>query len=381
MNILSLIKSQLPPQAISQISNTIGESPENTKSALGTAFPAVLGSLLGKANASPDGATQIYNTLQQNQGSWTDSIGSMLSGGTTGTTGAPAQTGSGSLLNSLLGSKLGPVAEFISGHTGIKSSSATSLLGMAAPIVMGILGKQVTSQGLGAAGLGQLLNSQAEHLKDALPAGLANTLGIGSLLSGSHDTTRVPTDASQATYTAPRGVPVGRAAPQHKSSPLTWAVPLIVAVALALWAFSRNANRRAPAVGGTQDYVQTQAGHGASMPDLSHLNLPPGSIADRIANAVKSGDWSQKFDLQNLNFDSTGHLTDSSSSELKEIGSVMKAAPNLKLSVTGYGPTADEGTAKANSIKSAITATGISEERIITHGNTGSEAPSLKVSK
>jgi len=156
---------------------------------------------------------------------------------------------------------------------------------------------------------------------------------------------------------------------------------LIVAVALALWAFSRNANRRAPAVGGTQDYVQTQAGHGASMPDLSHLNLPPGSIADRIANAVKSGDWSQKFDLQNLNFDSTGHLTDSSSSELKEIGSVMKAAPNLKLSVTGYGPTADEGTAKANSIKSAITATGISEERIITHGNTGSEAPSLKVSK
>src|SRR6185312_9210689 len=100
MNILSLIKSQLPPQAISQISNTIGESPENTKSALGAAFPAILGSLLGKANASPDGTTQVFNALQQRQGNWTDTIGSMLSGGASG---AQAQSGTGSLLNSLLG--------------------------------------------------------------------------------------------------------------------------------------------------------------------------------------------------------------------------------------------------------------------------------------
>src|SRR6185312_3618171 len=108
MNILSLIQSQLSPQAIGQISNTVGESPENTKSALGTAVPAVLGSLIGKANASPDGATQIFNTLQQHQGSWMDSISSTLSSG------AQAQTGTGSLLNSILGSRLGPVAEFIS---------------------------------------------------------------------------------------------------------------------------------------------------------------------------------------------------------------------------------------------------------------------------
>ena len=40
MNILSLIQSQLSPQAMSQISNTVGESPESTKAALGTAVPA-----------------------------------------------------------------------------------------------------------------------------------------------------------------------------------------------------------------------------------------------------------------------------------------------------------------------------------------------------
>src|SRR6185312_8279218 len=97
MNILSLIQSQLSPQAIGQISNTVGESPESTKAALGTAVPAVLGSLIGKANASPDGATQIFNTLkQQDSGGWMNSISSLLGGGANA---SQAQTGMGSLLN------------------------------------------------------------------------------------------------------------------------------------------------------------------------------------------------------------------------------------------------------------------------------------------
>jgi len=374
MNILSLIQSQLSPQAIGQISNTVGESPENTKSALGTAVPAVLGSLIGKANASPDGATQIFNTLQQHQGSWMDSISSTLSSG------AQAQTGTGSLLNSILGSRLGPVAEFISSHCGIKSSSATSLLGMAAPLVMGTLHKQVSGGNLGAAGLGQLLNSQTEHLKDALPSGLANTLGIGNLLSGAHDTTHVPTEAPRTTYASPRGAPVNPAAARRTSSPLAWAVPLIIAAAIAVWALSRNA-RRTPAAGGTANYTETQAGHGAGTQDLSSLNLPPGSIADRMAKAVSSGNWNQQFDLSNLKFDSSGHLEESANTELQQVGSVLKAVPNAKVSITGYGATQDEGMAKANSIKSSLTSAGVSSDRVDVHGDTGAGAPSVKLMK
>lgn len=378
MNILSLIQSQLSPEAIGQISNTVGESPESTKTALGAAVPAIMGSLLGKANASPDGATQIFNTLQQGQGGWMNSISSMLSGGANAAQ-AQGGTGTGSLLSSLLGSKLGPIAEFISGHAGIRSSSAMSLLGMAAPLVMGTLGKQVTSGGLGAAGLGQLLNSQAGFLKDAMPSGLANTLGLGSLLSGAHDTTRVATDTPRAAY-ASAGVPTGSEAPKRTGNALKWAVPLLAIGALALWALSRN-SEKAPAVGGAADVSQTQAGHAMSMPDLSSLNLPPGSVAEKIANAAKSGDWTQKFELPNLNFDNAGHLADSSSADLQQIGTLMKAAPDLKLSITGYGATDEEGTAKANSIKSILTSAGISPDRVLARGNTGSEMPSLRVMK
>src|SRR5215472_11612946 len=158
MNILGLIEDQLTPKTIGPISNAIGETPEATKSALGTAVPGILGSVLGKVSASPSGATDVFNMLKQgaSQGAWHDNISSAAQGIGGGAPSASQQ----SLLGSLLGSKLGPVSDFISGHAGVSSGSAMSLLGMAAPLVMGTLGKQVSSQGLNAGGLGQLLTSQ-----------------------------------------------------------------------------------------------------------------------------------------------------------------------------------------------------------------------------
>lgn len=189
MNLLNLIQNELSPDAIGQIGSAVGESTDKTKSALSTAFPALLGSLVGKATASPNGAVDILNTLKQgqSQGGWPDTVGKLLGS----QSGGSAQAANHSLLSSLLGSKLGAVTDFISNRTGIRSGSATSLLGMAAPFLMGIIGKQVASQGLGAAGLGQLLSSQAQPVKDALPSGLADTLGINHLLPGTQDTQRI----------------------------------------------------------------------------------------------------------------------------------------------------------------------------------------------
>src|SRR4029077_3273521 len=80
-------------------------------------------------------------------------------------------------------------------HCGIRSGSATSLIGMAAPFIMGLIGKHAASQGLNASGLGQLLGSQTQYLKDAMPSGLANTLGLGNLFSSSRDTAKIEPSA------------------------------------------------------------------------------------------------------------------------------------------------------------------------------------------
>ena len=117
------------------------------------------------------------------------------------------------------------------------------------------------------------------------------------------------------------------------------------------------------------------------MPNLQSLNLTPGSTADSLAKAVTSGNYSQPFSLQDLSFDNSGDLTDSARGQIRELGSVLKAAPNLKVRITGHGETEDAGVSQANAIKSALTSTGISADRISTTGEAGSGNPSLTVTR
>jgi hypothetical protein len=386
MNILSLIQNQFSSQSIAQISNAVGEGPEQTKSALSTAFPALLGSLVGKANASPAGLSEIFNTIKQGQlqGGWTDAIGQAMSGG-------PPPAARQSLLSSILGTKLGPVSDFIASRCGIRGGSATSLLGMAAPLLMGTLGKQLSTQGLGEAGLSQLLSSQTHFLKDAIPSGLANTLGIGNLLSGTQPAAASARSADptprEAAYREPVARETYREAAQASGGGgiLKWAwVPLLLA--LGGWFVASRMNRPSN-VGGTAERTTYTAGQDSRSAnpipdsrtvatpvqsprtmDLSGLKLTPGGVADNMAKAIKSGNWNNPIELSGTTPDS-----------LKEISSVLSTAPSVKVRITGRADTEEAGLSRANAIKNALVTAGIGESRIMTSGQTGTGAPTLNL--
>jgi len=394
MNILSLIQNQLSSQTIGQISNALGEGQEQTKSALSTAFPALLGSLVGKANASPSGLSEIFNIVKQGQlqGGWTDAVGQAISGG-------PPPAARQSLLSSILGSKLGAVADFIASRCGIRGGSATSLLGMAAPLVMGTLGKQVSSQGLGEAGLGQLLSSQTHYLKDAIPSGLANTLGIGTLLSGTQ-ATAASARSSEPAYREPASrdtyrEPVSRdtyrepARANGGSSILKWAwVPLLLA--LTGWFIASRIIRPAD-MGGTSGRTTYTAGSGqgsqTAIPvqdsrtvagtvqsprilDFSNLKLTPGGPADHLAKSITSGNWNSTIEWSGSTMDG-----------VREISSVLTAAPSVKVRITGRGETEEAGLGQARTIKNALVAAGISESRIMSSGQTGAGVPLINLTR
>jgi OOP family OmpA-OmpF porin len=380
MNLINLIQSQLSPQTIGQIGNTLGENPGQTRSALGVGIPAILGALVGKATSSPMGANDVFNLVKQNQSAWSDSAGNWLN------TGAGSSSGT-SLLSSLLGSKMTPVADFIASHTGIKGSSAGAILGMAAPLILGTLGKHVTSQGLGASGLGQLLASQAPFLKEALPAGLSQTLGIDHVLSGAPiDTTKSETPLDRAaeresSYQQKYGQVPGRepvpAGAPRKSNPLAWVVPLLIALLIAGFLLSRG-RRHEEAVGGTGDRVLTQAGHDAGAA-ARNANVTPGGIADQVSQALARRDYNSTIDMSAVSFDETGHLAAPAGSKIQELSQVLVANPNVKIIITGYGSSQEEGLTRANAIKSALTDAGISGERVQTNGKAGSSSPTLQL--
>src|SRR5882762_4993147 len=176
MNILNIIREQLSPEMLGQISKTVGENPEGTKTELQQALPTLLGSAAAQAS-SPGGAAGLLDMLKQKapQGGWSESLSGLLGTGGAGSAGS-------SFVSSLLGPKMNAVRDFISGRSGIRGESATSLMSTGGQLLIGILGKQVMARGLGASGLGQLLSSQIPHLQGMVPPEMANMLGIGNFL-------------------------------------------------------------------------------------------------------------------------------------------------------------------------------------------------------
>ena len=384
MNILNILKDQLSGQTINQLSNALGESPDATRSALNTALPALLGSAVGQAS-SPSGASQLFNVLNEAkpQGGWSDTATSLLGGLGAG----GAQPTSNSFLSSLLGSKAGAVADFIAARCGLRTGSTMSLLGMASSFLMGNLGKFVSSQGLGASGFSEMLRAQTPHLQGLIPPQLANILGIGSLLSASRDTQRIE----------PPITPLWRQQPSSLNFPnestvspgsrlLRWAwVPLLLV--LGVWLISNRA-RHTSNVGGTVDgsYVTVQKGRDARTRDTTtagfdSLNLVPGSAADSLAKAMRSGDAANSVELQGVTFDDAGNLTGQARSTISELGAVLRAPPGHRITITAYGPTRDAALAHANALKSALTGTGVSSDHIGAKGEEGDRWPKIKVEK
>jgi OmpA-OmpF porin, OOP family len=188
INLLDLAKGALTPDMISKAAGLLGESNDGTAKALSGVLPVVLGGMASSA-AKPEGASALLGVLTSGK---TDGIlgnlGGMLGGGQQSSD--MMSMGSG-LIGSLFGDKAGGIANLLGSFAGIKSGSASGLMGMIAPVIMGLIGKQLTGAGGGGLNVGALtglLGGQKDHIAAALPAelktGLAGIPGVGGMLSG-----------------------------------------------------------------------------------------------------------------------------------------------------------------------------------------------------
>jgi OmpA-OmpF porin, OOP family len=197
INLLDMAKGVLTPDMMSKAAGLLGESPEGTGKALSGVLPLVLGGMADHA-AKPAGAEALLGMLTSGKaGAGTlDNLGSLLGGGSQSSD--MMSMGSG-LIGSMFGDKAGGLANAVSSFAGIKSGSASGLMGMAAPIIMGLIGKHLTGAGGGGLNLGALtglLGGQKDHIAAAMPAGLTSSLG--GLLGGAGTTTRAAVGAGAA---------------------------------------------------------------------------------------------------------------------------------------------------------------------------------------
>jgi hypothetical protein len=137
--ILDLLQGPLGQMMIQGASSHLGQDSNKTQSALSAAIPMLMGAL--KKNASnPEGADGLMKALQsKHDGGILDSITDIFGGGNVND--VVVEDGD-KILGHVLGEKKETVAKALGAQSGLDLSSAMSILKMAAPMVMGMLGKQ-----------------------------------------------------------------------------------------------------------------------------------------------------------------------------------------------------------------------------------------------
>ncbi len=354
INLLDLVKDQVTGQLAKQASSFLGESESSVTSALGGIMPALLGTAIQKSSTG-SGAQGLMDIIGKlDLGSLGD-IAGLFGGGASNVNGL--LNSGGGIVDALLGNKAGGVIELITGLSGMKSGSASSLLKMAAPFLMSIIGNQIKGKGL--SGLTDLLAGQKSFVNAALPASLGSLLNFADVGS----TTKVNTN-------------IGNSVPTISgNSWMQWILPVLLGAAVLYWLGTKGCGKKT--VEATTDKVEgvdTTANQvkdavtaadslGEVVDKLFSYKLSSGfelvgaaadGIESKLISAIEAAgpiadknDPASWFNFDRLLFD-TGKATlqPSSMEQLKNIAEVLKAFPNVKLKVGGY--TDNTGDPKSN---------------------------------
>ncbi|MDP4261410.1 MAG: OmpA family protein [Bacteroidota bacterium] len=348
-NLLDTAKNYFTPDFVNQASSGLGESSTGISKALSGIIPTELAGILRKATSGSEGENSVYTVTKE------AAVALPSSPSFSSLSNLPARTGQGNFLSNLFGDKQPGIASMISKFAGIKDSSASSLMNMGLPAIMGLLGKHAEQNHMSASGLSGFLSSQKDQILQAMPSGLsslAGMTGLGGVKSG------VVNRSEEAV---------------KKSGRLKWImILLVVLVGIALvWFFTRESNKTPTnipptesTVGAKTDNTRTvSAVPATTAPELIKVKLPngielnayKGGIEDQLVTFL-SGNWTSMsddalkakwFDFDNLNFNTgSAILTPESATQLNNIAQVLKAFPAAKIKIGGY--TDASGNAAAN---------------------------------
>jgi len=321
--LLDGLRSLLTPQLTGALAPQLGESETAVSTGLQGVFPLLLAGLLNKAD-DPSAMRQVTDLVGDrtvDSGILTN-VGSLLSANQPGST-------LGALVNRFLaflfGDRTGQITRALADYAGMSETSASSLLRLSTPLLMGVLGERVRRDGLTPTGLGGLLGQQRDGIFAALPGTLASIFG---------QRTRRTVDAS---------LPPPAAYSQRSSN--WWVAPALGLLVLGgLWALLRS---RTPEVPETQRLMAMSKQAPAAVSNVARrlssgieLQVPSNSLESELIAFIQENRpleppvW---IDFDRLLFD-TGRATlrPESGPQLKNVFDILKAYPSVQVKIGGY---------------------------------------------
>ena len=363
VNLVELAKGYLTPDIIQKAASFAGESESATQKAMSGIVPALIAGLANQASTT-SGAEKLSRMLDTGKyvGSALNNLGSLFSGGETT---RKAVTEGKDILGSLLGNKTEGLVDQIARFAGIRTGSASSLLALAVPLIMNLLGRQRSTIGQSPSALASLLGEQKGFLSSLLPA------GIGSLLGWTGYETARPRETTA--YVAP------------KRETESWFVPLLVLSGIVLAALAWLLSRPSPV-----HEIPVAARPAARMTDLSlpggmKVSVPEGSFNYSLHQwlaGTTDTTVPKRFVFDNLNFETgSTKLTPDSVPTVNSLVVILKAYPAVAVRLEGH--TDNTGDAAANKklsldraivVKEIMITGGVADGRIDTDGY-GEEKP------
>ena len=181
--ILDLLNSDLGKTIISGVSSQSGQTQEKTSNLLTMAMPVLMQAMKRNA-ATPEGAQGLMSALSnKHDGSILDNLGDLFGGGVN----QNVKDDGGKILGHVLGGNQRNVEQALSSKSGIDARSVAEILKVAAPILMGILGKQQRQQKVSDQGgleslLGGMLQGNSPQQEQSFLESILDADGDGSIV-------------------------------------------------------------------------------------------------------------------------------------------------------------------------------------------------------
>lgn len=181
--ILDLLNSDLGKTIISGVSGQTNQPQNKTQDVLTMALPVLMQAM--KRNAStPEGAQGLMGALSnKHDGSILDNLGGLFSGGVDDS----VMNDGSKILGHVLGNKQQHVEQALGAKAGMDANSVAQILKVAAPIIMGVLGKEtrqnnVSSQNDLGSLLGGLISGNSPQQEQSFLESILDADGDGSVI-------------------------------------------------------------------------------------------------------------------------------------------------------------------------------------------------------
>jgi outer membrane protein OmpA-like peptidoglycan-associated protein len=344
-NVMEMVQGPLMGEVFDKIGRFFHESPEGVKRGLESAVPLSMAGLAERASTQ-EGAQELLSTLKDGQYPHVDAT-QLRAVADPNTAAGVARSGEG-FVSRLFGNNQRGVVEGLASDAGVSPSSASKLLGLAMPMVLGFVGKQAASRNLDASGLRGFLTSQRKEMGNVLPGSLSRLVG------GAPDAQPA---AIERTAVVRRGEGLRR--PGRGRWLLLPFAALIVLALLSRGGALRHASRPVPQTQHFTQVVSPQTVYAGNMSALSEALSGAQTLP-------------QRFVLGGLAFrPNSAEIDPGGAGVLDDVAQLMSSHPGARIQVEGQTDNAGAreaserlSHARAESTRTYLMSKGIGSERI-----------------